>query len=159
MKHLARVGLAFFNIMVIVIIVCMAAYSYDAWQNDQMTFSQFLVNLVVYFAIWRVTRSRWVQSLLCRIFGLDPMKGIFEEKRRFSAWYDAIAAQNARKEAARRAAAAEEARRAANAAAYARYDARNKAAFHEYQARQQAGTYSGYQHENLARKYREDAKR
>ena len=147
---LGRIGLFFFNLFMIVIVIAMAAYSFLAFKAGEIGFFSFLLHLAAYFVIWRFSRSRSVQSLLGSLFGWDPFAGIANEQRRFNDWYNNVSAQNARREAERNAAAA---------AARARYEARDKAIWHEYQARNQAGTYSGYQHSNLAKKYREEARR
>lgn len=158
MKYLGKLGLFFFNLMVIVIVIAMAAYSFASFKEGQIGFFKFLLHVAAYFAVWRFSRSRPVQSLLGRLFGWDPFAGIVREQRRFNAWYNAAAAQKAQRDTVRNAE-ARAARSAADAAARARYDARDKAIWHENQAKKQAGTYSGYQHSNIAKKYRENAKR
>ena len=111
-----------------------------------MKMSSFIYSMVILFVIYRVFKTRFVQSLICRFLNWHPVDDAIEESRQFGRRYDAIMAQ-------KRAQQREADRRAA-----ARRDANNKAAFHEYQAKKYAGTNDGYWHENMAKKYRNDAK-
>lgn len=146
MKYLGRLGLFFCNVMFILIFTGMIFFSFTEFMEGQIDFFTFLIHAIVYIFIWRITRSRPVQYLLGKLFGWDPFAGIAREQRKFNAWYDTVAAQNAQKQRMR------------NEEAYRRYKAKDKAIWHEYQAKKQAGTYSGYQHANQAKKYWDDAR-
>ena len=106
-----------------------------------------IVNSVICFLIYRVAVSRFVLSLLGKLFNYDPFESIAEERRRFNAKYDAAMARKAEEQKKR------------DAEAYARRKANDKAIFHENQAKKYAGTNDGYWHSNMAKKYRNDAKR
>ena len=110
------------------------------------TFSSALYNIAVvllfaWVLIGPIGRSAWKK--FCK---WDPFAGIEADRRRFNARWNAAMAQ---KRAADRKAAQD---------AQARYEATNKAAWHEYYAKQYAGTKDGFYHQNMAWKYRNEAR-
>ena len=146
MKFLQRIALKLINLIVIVSCIAMVVCLFEEMTAGSLSFVEFIGNALIVLAVYKLFRSRFCQSLLARFLGWDPFEAIQAENRRFSQWYDSVAAQ-------KRAQQAEQSRRDD-----ARRAARSNAYFHESQAKRYAGTYDGYRHANQAKRYWNESK-
>lgn len=146
MKFLERMGAKLFNMIVLVGCLAIVYTQFKSMQAGEIAVSAFIESVIIVFVVYKIFRTNFCQSLLCRFFGWDPILQVKKDNEKFNRWYDSIVAQKRAKQA-------EEARRAA-----AREDARNKAYFHANQARKNAGTYEGYRHANQAKRYWNESK-
>ena len=146
MKFLQRIAVKLVNLVVILGGIAMLVCLFEEMTAGNLSFAEFIGSVLLLLAAYRLFRSRLCQSLLCRLMGWDPFEAIQAENRRFSRWYDSVAAQKRAQqdEACRR----DEARQAA----------RSKAYFHANQAKKCAGTYDGYRHANQAKRYWNESK-
>lgn len=143
MRFLGKLAFKLINLIVTFGFICYAVILLQAMLSGQAEISGILQCGVFLFIAYRIFRSRFCQSLLWHIITREPIQRLEQNMgRSINAFFD----NQTRPDTA-----AEERARARAAAA-------DKAAFHAYQARRNAGTYAGYQHENLAKKYRNDAR-
>lgn len=141
MKFLKSMAMKLIHLVVIFVcgltVFCLA----EELTAGRLSFPEFLGSALLVLALYKLFRSRLCQSLLGRLLGWDPFASIQAENRRFSQWYDAVAAQKRAQEQEQRR--RDDARRAA----------RSKAYFHANQANKYAGTYDGCRHANQAKRY------
>ena len=96
MKFLQRIALKLINLIVIVSCIAMVVCLFEEMTAGSLSFVEFIGNALIVLAVYKLFRSRFCQSLLGRLLGWDPFEAIQAENRRFSQWYDSVAAQRSK---------------------------------------------------------------
>ena len=141
-------GVRLMNMIVSATCVIVAFCAIKGFLAGQVDLSSTVFTLVAAYGVRKLFKNPRAQSMLCRFMKWDPVGNCIEESKKFGRKYDAYVAQQ--REQARRNAAA--------AAEYSRRRAADAAVFHETQAKRYAGTYDGYRHQNMANRYRNEAR-
>ena len=146
MKALIKLLWGFYKMFVYFAYGLLCYYAVTYILNGTETIASAIPYIAGGFVVCRLLTGEIGRKLFIKICSFDPFAGIEADRRRFNARWNAAMAQKA------------EADRKEAAEARARSNARDKAIWHEYYAKQYAGTNDGYYHENMARKYWNEAR-
>ena len=146
MKALIKLFWWFYRMVVFFLYGLFVYYAISYVKAGTETLSSAILYIVGGFIICRLLTGRIGATLFVKLCNFDPFKGIEEDRRNFNARWNAAMARKA-----------EDDKKAA-AEARARYQAESNARWHEYYAKQYAGTNDGYYHENMAKKYWDEAR-